>query len=328
MCDWYQHPEIYNVLDFINDKKNNLEKIYLFGYSMGGFASINFSYYMNAFFIAFQPQYKLGEVPMTPFYEKCLKNIIGNFNISNISNKKCLNSKGYIFFDPLNEVDLFHCRMIFKNTSSILIEIPYAGHATSSVINKFYKIYSLVNDIISDTFKVQKFRSMITKDLILTFPGYMNYSLKELRTQYDLILKQVKISFSQKIKSLYDNNYYYEVTLLCEQFFKNLDKKDITFKLSHEDIKNILQSFIKTRRFNDFVKYCYVCESYFNKEDKDCYPVILTAKAIYYNKTEDISNFVKVFKKLEAYKSSYVYVTYHKPILRKIYLSVIKDSKE
>ena len=143
ICNWYQSEDIYDVLDEINSMS---EQIYMLGFSMGGFAAINYSYYCKAKFISFQPQFKLEEdIPLIPFYKKCLKNIIHVFTLSNIESGKNIKSEGLVFFDPCNDVDSYHSRKISGLTKSELFEIPYAGHSCSSEINKFYRIYNLVS---------------------------------------------------------------------------------------------------------------------------------------------------------------------------------------
>ena len=145
LCNWFQSAEIYIVLDAINSLRS---RCVCFGFSMGGFGAINFSGYLNAEFVAFQPQYKLDDnVPMTPFYRSCYQNIIRFFSVSNIENNLCKNQKGLLFFDPYNEVDLYHAKEIYKKTNCNLIEIPYSGHATSTQVNRFCQIKNIIFDL-------------------------------------------------------------------------------------------------------------------------------------------------------------------------------------
>ncbi len=312
LCNWFQSAEIYIVLDAINSLRS---RCVCFGFSMGGFGAINFSGYLNAEFVAFQPQYKLDDnVPMTPFYRSCYQNIIRFFSVSNIENNLCKNQKGLLFFDPYNEVDLYHAKEIYKKTNCNLIEIPYSGHATSTQVNRFCQIKNIIFDVIQNKFDIDVFKKKITRSLIFTFPNYLERKLLIAKNDYNyLINNEINLKFKDIVNIHYYCKLYYEATVLCEKHLLNNSKIE---KLDHETIKCILHSFILSRKFYDFEQYKNFCLKNYKKDDKDCLAVIYIAECLKELELNNIIKAKKIFEKMSCINSNYLYFTHYYPIIK------------
>lgn len=305
VCSWYQQPDIYAALDLIKQKN---KKIYTMGYSMGGFAAVNFSYYLQSFFIAFQPQYKLDfNFPLYEFYKKCLNNIIHVFTLSNIEENKNIEQQGYVFYDPHNEVDRFHAIKIQQHTKAELLEVPYGEHDTSRTINRFYKLHDLIYDVLNGKFSAQGFRQLIDCNRIYTFPGYMSAKLTAIRQDHEHLKSQVNLPFEDLIRVNYECREFYAVTELARAYYMQKGPK----LLSADSIKHILQSFLACRLFFDFLQFYEFCKKYSDSTDPDCIPVLQTALCNYYFHTRNYDKFKKEFSTMRRLKSKHKYFSFY-----------------
>lgn len=162
-ANWYQRKSVETCISVIKKIIAGYEKTtVIYGSSMGGFGAIHLGAELGITSIAFSPQATLeDEFGITWDWKKISeysKSHFGFFN-SNIINGKCHDSKIYIFYDGRHILDKKHALYIIKKCKNcISFNIPYAGHACTNIVNKYYKIKNIVIDILNGDFDSKKFR--------------------------------------------------------------------------------------------------------------------------------------------------------------------------
>ena len=239
---WYQSNETEIFIRNIVNKNPELKFIHI-GYSMGGFAAINFAYLNSARVLAFQPQAVLGEnVPMTQAYIECFNKLLKGQFKSNIVNKICSDVEGFVFYDNKNSIDSWHANIICLHTKMNCIVIPYAGHATSNVINRNYKLYDLLKDFAENIFNESIFYQKF--DISKTDEFISNQIQENIKILQDIDTCKSTLS---KLNISYNSGFF---SYGLSQILKL--KIDETI-LNYEIIKLIIKILLKNRNFYDLL---------------------------------------------------------------------------
>lgn len=242
---WYQNDETELILRKLL-VENAKSEFYHIGYSMGGFGAINFACINNAKVLAFQPQVSLGsQVPMTRAYEECYSKLLNKFR-SNIINGSCSAVQGYVFYDNQNEIDTWHSSKIITLTKLKGIVVPYAGHGTSSVINRYYRLYLLLDDFIRNKFDQDVFYNKVK---VMFTDEFISHKLKQ--DIDEVVLSDVfkQKSLASKLKICYSSGV---LEPACKEILKISVDKNI---LSYDLLKLIIQILLKNRNFYDLVSF-------------------------------------------------------------------------
>lgn len=240
---WYQTEEVECLLRSMKANDKSHVKYFHVGYSMGGFAAINFAYINDAKVLAFQPQCRLGrDVPMTTAYKECFSKVLQGKFEENITKRLCSEIDGFIFFDNHNEIDSWHANQISCLTKLKPIVVPYSGHGSSLVVNRTYKISQVLKEFYEGTFTREYFYSKFdvtkTDEYIAHEAKEALSSLKNLASSKDLRSKLV-ISYDSGCY-----NYGLEVILST--------RWDLV-KFSYDDIKLVIRILLKNRNFTDLI---------------------------------------------------------------------------
>lgn len=269
---WYQNIETEKILRKILFE--NPEKHYIhIGYSMGGFAAVNFSYINRATVLAFQPQSLLGhDVPMTPAYQECYDKLLNKSFSSNIEKGLCIDTSGFVFYDNHNPIDSWHANRICNLTALKGMAIPFAGHATSNVINRDYKIYDLVRDFSN---KELTETSFYNKFDITRTDEYISNTIRKciqpfVNNEYGKCLRS-------KLNICYETGLY---SYGASEILKvKIDKSIIDYEL----IKIIIKILLKNRNFNDLINILKRIKSISDNESDQIKNILLVGIGISLN---------------------------------------------
>lgn len=232
-ANWYQRKSVETCISVIKKIIAGYEKTtVIYGSSMGGFGAIHLGAELGITSIAFSPQATLeDEFGITWDWKKISeysKSHFGFFN-SNIINGKCNDSKIYIFYDGRHILDKKHALYIIKKCKNcISFNIPYAGHACTNIVNKYYKIKNIVIDILNGDFDSKKFRKNF-------FSLYNIYEYKRMNAlDYFYFLTNI----------IHDRDFY--ITLAC---LNKTTYRDLCISLLH----------IVENKYSNFVDSIIMC---------------------------------------------------------------------
>lgn len=255
---WYQTEEIESLLRSMKANDEGDVKYYHIGYSMGGFAAINFAYINNAKVLAFQPQCRLGyNVPMTVSYKECFLKVLREKFEENITKRLCSDVEGFLFFDNHNEIDSWHANQICSLTKVKPIVIPYAGHGSSVVVNRTYKISQILKEFYQGVFTREYFYSKFN---ITVTDEYVAHEAKEALNS----LKEVSASkgLRSKLWVAYESgHYHYGLEVILSTRWDSVN-------FSYDDIKLVIRILLKNRNFTDLISVLGRIEKAMKKPDQ------------------------------------------------------------
>lgn len=299
---WYQNSETEQFLRRFYDQNRKCCFVNI-GYSMGGFAAVNFSYITKSRVLAFQPQAVLDPaVPMLPDFKECLENLIKNFE-SKILDFICCETEGFIFYDNIHIVDSWHANKILLNTKLEGIEIPYGGHSVSSVINSQYKIYKILSDFIHGQFSrhtfYQKFNIEATDSFIA---NNIKSNIESIRTNGYLTHKDLR----RKIKIFTEA----DAPFLALETILKLKNINVEF-FDYDTIKSIIKLLLKNRNFYDLNVFLNKMIETLKSSSESMYCLLYTGLGISYHCTSDIELCNLFMLRAIRYKTSDYFVLWH-----------------
>lgn len=240
--NWFQTDEMFYVIELVNAfaAKRKCKKVFTYGSSMGGYASINFSSHLRATsFIAISPQYSIDPIKM---YEGDSR---WRFEFKNIDYKYDLidaglnaNIDGIVFYDSLT-LDMHHAQRINEKTSAVLIDVPHSGHPSGVIINRIYGLKKILSEVADSSFDAISFAREIDAK-IKTTTEYLSCHISN---------KNIRESLKQKVTT--ERLHIQEMLVALKASVSNHD---------HEMCELILrasycQRYQDKNKYADFVRY-------------------------------------------------------------------------
>ncbi len=157
---WYPYNDVQKFLPTILKISERYNKVVLYGFSMGAYASLKFSSALGATTVlSFSPQISIDPAIIEDFDKRYEE----HFDPKNHSGMKIYNGdcivNPHVFYDPEFEVDLQHIQLLPQNCKPYLIETPKCGHNSINAVlgtEKFGKIISIIISEENSKEKIQK----------------------------------------------------------------------------------------------------------------------------------------------------------------------------
>lgn len=145
---WYQHAEMDEVIDRINQRLAGRQRVG-YGSSMGGYGALNFSERLGlSRVLLFAPQSScdVREVPWERRWEVEQDTLVTRYDrISQIAPVP-----GYLFFDPHNRNDRRHADRILERHPVTPIKMPFSGHHALDWFSQNRTISQLIKSVVFD----------------------------------------------------------------------------------------------------------------------------------------------------------------------------------
>jgi hypothetical protein len=146
---WYQHPEMSDLVSVVRNHIPAAVPVITYGSSMGGYAALRFADELKAkCAILVSPQFTLAD-PLGNFDRRWTRYLQGVEHIWEKNRPRTV-TPAYVIFDPLDEADAIHAKLISENGPSIMIPIPRSGHPSSEFLAMTGLMQKLVLDIVND----------------------------------------------------------------------------------------------------------------------------------------------------------------------------------
>lgn len=162
--DWYQNKSVLRALDSIKRIARKGTPLITYGSSMGGFAAINFSEYLQAdFFLAISPQFTIDREFFNKINDRRWAKERELLEVTNdfIAERRCGSRKGVIVYDDKLRTDAEHASWCAKLTEGSLIALPFSGHPSGPYFNRIYGLKKLLAEIGSSSFDLNEVRSVV-----------------------------------------------------------------------------------------------------------------------------------------------------------------------
>lgn len=130
---WFQYPEMEEVLTAVRADIGPGPEIVAYAVSMGGYAAIRFAGLLGVSrILTFSPQYSIdpARVPFEKRWDRLFD------RPRQVLWEHLMVPRGvpvYLFYDPHNR-DRHHVRLLEKEADVVRVRVPYAGHATITVL--------------------------------------------------------------------------------------------------------------------------------------------------------------------------------------------------
>ncbi|MBN9027324.1 MAG: hypothetical protein J0H20_17415 [Rhizobiales bacterium] len=144
---WYQHEEMDEVVDRINQRLLGRDRVG-YGSSMGGYAAVNFSERLSlSRVLLFSPQYSpdLKRVPWENRWQE-QESLACRYDVVS----EIAPVPGYLFFDPHNRNDQRHVDLITQRHPLTTIKMPFAGHHVLDWFGQNRTISQLIKSLVFD----------------------------------------------------------------------------------------------------------------------------------------------------------------------------------
>ncbi|MET4633712.1 hypothetical protein [Kaistia defluvii] len=145
---WYQHAEMDEVVDRINERLGSRQRVG-YGSSMGGYGALNFSERLSLDrVLLFAPQFSadIRTVPWERRWQSEQDTLACRYDaVAQIAPVG-----GYIFFDPHNRNDQRHADLIRQRHPLTPIKMPFSGHHALDWFSQNRTISALIRSLVFD----------------------------------------------------------------------------------------------------------------------------------------------------------------------------------
>jgi len=161
--DWFQYPEIQEILSIIRKACAGAERILTYGSSMGGYAALRFADAIGAHAaLALSPQYSLDprKVPFETRWApdrrriRFLETVDGPIQPGPIR---------ILAYDGALDADRRHAELLMAAAPMIAIPLSHAGHPVGGLLNDIKLLRPLVLTALDGSFDPRRFRSAAHK---------------------------------------------------------------------------------------------------------------------------------------------------------------------
>jgi hypothetical protein len=134
--DWYQYPEMDDVLDVIRTAVSGADRVLTYGSSMGGYAAVRFADAVGATHVlSLSPQYSIDPRVVAAdkrwWWDQKRIDFLPVFN----GTIGC-RSDVVIAYDPTLKLDKLHADLIGRDIPARLLPFPYGGHPVTTVLGE------------------------------------------------------------------------------------------------------------------------------------------------------------------------------------------------
>ncbi len=161
---WYQYDDIYAALDAAVAHSASYANKVAMGWSMGGYAAVNFSEYLGVDrVIAVSPQFSADprKVPLETRWRRARREI--NFRHDLIHTFARGGRQFCIVFDDRHALDRHHVEHIKEWMDVIELPLPHSGHPAGSLLASLGILATTITRLIEGTFDRDEFATQMRK---------------------------------------------------------------------------------------------------------------------------------------------------------------------
>jgi tetratricopeptide (TPR) repeat protein len=156
--DWFQYPEIPEILSLIQEACAGAERLLSYGSSMGGYAALRFAGAIGAHAaLALSPQFSL-DPRKAPFETRWAADRRRISFLAHIDGTITAVPRMILAYDSALEADRRHAELWAAATQIDLLPLPYAGHPVGAFLNDTRLLRPLVLTALDDSFEPGRFR--------------------------------------------------------------------------------------------------------------------------------------------------------------------------
>lgn len=156
--DWYQYPEMAEVMEVVREVTVGSDRVMTYGSSMGGYAAIRFADAAGAHAVlAISPQYSIDPAK-APFETRWLQEACRIAWLPEIDGPIRCDCLPVIVFDPSGD-DRRHVEMIAAETAIQPIDLLHSGHPSATYLSELGLLGPLVLKMLSGTLDLAVFRA-------------------------------------------------------------------------------------------------------------------------------------------------------------------------
>ncbi|QDL94794.1 hypothetical protein FDP22_23280 (plasmid) [Paroceanicella profunda] len=164
---WFMLPEIVEACSALR-KRLGGQRLITYGSSMGGFAAINCSTFLDAdYFLALSPLYSIFDPFMKSIRDTRFREEREALNdaFDGISKGWHAGRTGLVAYDDRHERDTRHAQEILKQTSGHELKVPFAGHPVGPSLNRAYSLKKILVQSISGPIDVDEVQKVVHSNL-------------------------------------------------------------------------------------------------------------------------------------------------------------------
>lgn len=155
--DWYQYPEMPEVLAAVREAISSAARSMTYGSSMGGYAALRFADGLNVdAALALSPQYSINPA-LVPFEKRWLQDAERIHWLPEGEPPLPSSAQAIAVYDPAS-IDKVHIDLIASETDLIKIPVRYSGHPSASVLAEQQILSPLLNDVLNGTLDPIKYK--------------------------------------------------------------------------------------------------------------------------------------------------------------------------
>lgn len=156
--DWYQYPEMAEVMAAVRAATVGADRVMTYGSSMGGYAAIRFADAAGAHAVlAISPQYSIDPYKV-PFETRWLQEACRIAWLPEIDGPIRCACTPVVVFDPTGE-DRRHVEMIAAETAVEPLDLLHSGHPSATYLSELGLLGPLVLKMLSGTLDLADFRA-------------------------------------------------------------------------------------------------------------------------------------------------------------------------
>jgi hypothetical protein len=148
---WYQHPELVEVLAVLAAWSARYERVVSYGSSMGGFAALRFGAEAGAHTgLALSPQFSV-DPNIVPFESRWSRDV-EQITFQVVGDRPL--PIQYIVYDPRNLPDARHAALFAERSPTIAMRATYGGHPAGAFVNETGLLEPLIHKVAANDFTV------------------------------------------------------------------------------------------------------------------------------------------------------------------------------
>ena len=155
--DWYQYPEMSDVLTAVREAISGASRSITYGSSMGGYAALRFADALNVdAALALSPQYSINPA-VVPFEKRWLQDAERIVWLPEGEPSLPARARAIAVYDPAS-IDKVHVDLIASETDLVKIPVRYSGHPSASMLAEQQMLSPLLNDVLNGTLDPIEYR--------------------------------------------------------------------------------------------------------------------------------------------------------------------------
>ena len=156
--DWFQYPEIHDVINIIGNACAKAERVLAYGSSMGGYAALRFADAIGAHVaLALSPQYSL-DPRKVPFETRWAPDRRRIRFLKAVDGAIRPGPARIVVYDSALDADRRHVELLQAAAPMVAIPLPHAGHPVGGFLNDIKLLRPLVLTALDGSFAPARFR--------------------------------------------------------------------------------------------------------------------------------------------------------------------------